>query len=93
MVLTRIDPTSCAKVYGLVCVVIGFILGLVFALVSWMASGLMDDGAGLGMMFGAGSIIFFPIIYGVAGFVMGYVSAAVYNAAAKYVGGIQLDFE
>lgn len=99
MILQRIDPSSCAKVYGFICLVIGFLIGLVFAAIAWMTSGLMDAagaeemGGGLSVFFGAGAIILFPIIYGVAGFILGYLSAAIYNGAAKFIGGIELEFE
>lgn len=99
MVLKRIDPTSCAKVYGVICFVLGFIIGLVFALIAWMAGGMMDAaggsdmGGGMGMFFGAGAIILFPILYGIAGLIMGFLSAVIYNAAARFIGGIELEFE
>jgi hypothetical protein len=43
------------------------------------------------MMFGFG--IFMPIIYGAIGFVLGIVTAAVYNVVAHWVGGIEVEVE
>lgn len=96
MVLKRIDPKTCAKVYGVVCVAIGLIAGLFISLAAWMTSSMFDGGGGgggMGMLFGAGAIIFLPIFYGVVGFIMGFLSAVVYNVAAKFIGGIELEFE
>jgi len=44
-----------------------------------------------GIMFGMG--IFMPVIYGVMGFVIGVVGAAVYNLIARWIGGIEVEVE
>ncbi len=38
-------------------------------------------------------MIFLPLIYGAMGFVFGSLMAFIYNFAAKYVGGIEIEFE
>ena len=38
-------------------------------------------------------IILFPIAYGVLGFVMGAVGAALYNLIAKWIGGIEIEIK
>lgn len=96
MILKRIDPSSCAKVYGVVCVAVGLIAGLFISVAAWLTSSMFDGGGGgggMGMLFRAGAIIFLPIFYGVIGFIMGYLSAVVYNVAAKSIGGIEVEFE
>jgi hypothetical protein len=35
--------------------------------------------------------VFAPIVYGLLGFLLGALSAWLYNIAAKYVGGIRLE--
>jgi hypothetical protein len=45
------------------------------------------------MAFGAGFALFLPIIYGVAGFIGGIVSAFLYNIIAKWVGGMEVEIE
>jgi hypothetical protein len=42
---------------------------------------------------GAGAIVILPIFYGVMGFIMGALYAAVYNFIAGIVGGLELQFE
>jgi hypothetical protein len=44
---------------------------------------------GFGMGFGA--IIFFPLVYGLIGAVFAAIGAAVYNLAASWVGGLEVD--
>ena len=44
-----------------------------------------------GIMFGMG--IFMPVIYGVLGFVIGVVGAAIYNLVAGWIGGIEVEVE
>jgi hypothetical protein len=43
--------------------------------------------------FGAAIALFAPVIYGVMGFVLGVVSAAIYNLAARFVGGLEVEVE
>jgi len=100
MVLKRIGPMSCAKIYGVLCVAIGLLFGIIFAVITWMTSQMFepgmesgDMGGGFGFMFGTGAIIAFPILYGIAGFIIGYLSAVVYNWLANFMGGIELEFD
>jgi len=37
--------------------------------------------------------IFFPIIYGMMGFILGVVSAALYNLVARWIGGFEVEVE
>jgi RsiW-degrading membrane proteinase PrsW (M82 family) len=45
------------------------------------------------LLFGAGSVIFLPIFYGILGFVLGLITALLYNLVARMVGGIQIELE
>ena len=44
-----------------------------------------------GIMIGMG--FFMPIIYGVMGFVVGIIGAAIYNLIARWIGGIEVEVE
>ncbi len=44
-----------------------------------------------GIMFGKG--LFIPVIYGVMGFVVGIIGAAIYNLVAGWIGGIEIEVE
>ena len=96
MTITRVGPLSVAKIAGLLGVVIGLIAGGVFSLVGLagaaIGAGQGDgDGAMFGALFGVGAIILLPIFYGCMAFVMTLIQAALFNVAAKMVGGVEIE--
>ena len=91
VVIKRFNVLSVAKVYGLIGVVIGFILGLIIALFSGFVAaigsftGMQYAGfAGLGVL----AIIIAPITYGIMLFITGAIGAFIYNIVAERIGGI-----
>jgi len=94
MTITRIDPMSFARISAALYAIMGFIIGAFFALVSMLGPGFPRTGLPLGglfgIMFGVGSIIILPIVYGLIGFVGTLCAAAIYNGLAKAVGGVVL---
>jgi hypothetical protein len=86
---------SVAKIEGLIGVIMGLVLGVLFALVGAGISGMMGgDRGGWGMMYGGGfAIIILPIMYGVCGFIGGAIVAWVYNLVAGWIGGIEIELE
>lgn len=92
MVLIRIEPLSFAKIAGILYACIGVIVGLCM----WMFSGIMSGIGGaetdaFAAMFGIGSLFIFPILYGVMGFILGFIGAWLYNIVAARIGGIEVD--
>jgi hypothetical protein len=99
MVIRRIGVLSLGKISAAIHGAIGLVLGVIFALAS-LIGGAMGQAArdasvppALSMLFGFAAIIFMPLIYAVLGFVIGILSAFVYNAVAKLAGGVELDVE
>ncbi len=92
MTVTRIDPMSFAKVSALLYAVGGLVAGL-FTLVFSTAAGLMTETAqSKGFLaLGAGSIIVFPLLYGLIGFALSWALAGLFNFIAKHVGGIKIE--
>ena len=98
--LRNVDAVSCAKVMGVLYAIFGLVMGVVFFLVFTLAgiagnsseyfAGRMHAGP-LGFVLGAGSIVFFPICYGILGALSGLIGAALYNVVAKYTGGIEIE--
>jgi hypothetical protein len=93
MVIRRVGPLSCAKVAGLLYLILGFVFG---AIISLFAAGgsFFPNGAGGtfgSMAFGAGAIVILPICYAVFGFVMTFVMASLFNLIVGITGGIEVD--
>lgn len=95
MVVRKVGAVSLGKIMGIIYAVFGLIAGAILTLVSLMgAAGAGEGGAAaFGAMMGVGAIIILPIIYGIFGFIAGIISAFVYNIAAGWVGGIDLEVE
>jgi len=100
VVIKKIGVLSTAKIYGAIMAAIGLAIGLIWAFVALIAGTLLGAaamrpgaGASIGGLIGVGMIIIFPLIYGVLGFIGGAVGALIYNLAAHYVGGIELEVE
>jgi hypothetical protein len=83
---------SCAKMMGTIYFCLGLIFVPFFLLGGFVTSLLGNQSsqplAGIAMWF---LILLVPIVYGLMGFVMGALSAWVYNLAARWIGGIRLD--
>ena len=99
MTLRRVDPVSAARLVGVLYALMGLIIGA-FASLAFMLGGMAGAAAGrfpgspaFGLLFGAGSIVLFPILYGVLGFLMTLIGALAYNGLAGWLGGIQWDVQ
>ena len=90
MVINRVGPLSSAKVVGLLYAILGLAMGAIVSLIS--ASGAFAQASGTASpLFGIAAVVFIPIVYGVMGFVMTLILAALYNGLAKLVGGVEID--
>jgi hypothetical protein len=94
MVIRRIGPLSCAKLAGVLYAGIGLIAGAIFSLVAlvggFAAAQESGNAAFAALFFGVGAIVFLPLFYGAMGFVMTLVAAWLYNVAAGFVGGVEI---
>jgi hypothetical protein len=81
--IRRIDVLSCAKILATILAGNGLIIG---ALASIGQAGRMG-------LFGVAAIVVLPIVYGLAGFLTGAVSAVLYNFAAGIVGGLEVEID
>lgn len=87
-VVKRIGVGSAARVYGLTLGFLGIFVGIIYAVIFSFMPGFSDvPGGGFGIMM----LIIIPILYGVAGFVIGALGAAVYNYVAKKFGGLEIE--
>lgn len=92
MIVKRIGPMSLAKISATLYALIGFIIGAIVSAVSMIGGALGGSDAGMmGMIFGAAAVILLPLLYGCMGFVTSLIGASLFNLAAGWVGGIELD--
>lgn len=89
-VIKSVGVISLGKIFGLLSAFFGLIAGIFFAIISLTG----DPGYGAdAFAFGVGSIIIFPILYGIIGFIDGIIIAAIYNVIAGIVGGVEVEVE
>ena len=96
MVIKRVGPLSFAKLMGALNALMGLLFGAIVSLISIVGGALVpsDEASGMtGMLFGAAAIVVLPIFYGVFGFVFSLIGAALYNAIASVVGGVELEVQ
>ncbi|MBW3564023.1 MAG: hypothetical protein KY459_04805 [Acidobacteria bacterium] len=93
MVVRKVGAVSLGKIMGIIYAVFGLIVGVLLALVSLMWGAEGAEAFGGMMMGGFSAIIIAPIVYGITGFIAGIISALIYNVAAGWVGGIELEIE
>ena len=103
MIIKRVGVMSVAKIMGALYGLLGLIIGVPFGLImmlgmgaAMMGAGHSDSsamGAGVGVGMGLVMMILFPIFYGVLGMIGGLIMGALYNLAAGYMGGVEIDIE
>jgi len=92
--LRKIDVLSLGIVLMIFYAIAGLIIGIIMFVYSLTLRAIVPlETAGFITSFGAVSIIIFPIMYGITGFIVGVLSAFLYNLIAKWTGGIKLKFE
>ena len=101
MVIKRFGIFSAAKIYAVVMAGLGLLIGIPLGLLmiifgaAIMSSSGREAAAGgtMGIGLGLFYMIGLPIMYGVLGFVVGAIGAAIYNVAARTIGGLEMELE
>ena len=91
--LRSVDVMSCAKVYGILHMAIGVLVGLFLVLIGLVGFAAAPGRQKFGMI---GMIVvaaLSPFVYGVLGFILGAIGALFYNWVASAIGGIQMELE
>lgn len=86
--LTRIAPKSFIKIFTVINIIGGFILGAVVSVVSLLPTDDQNAGA-----MGPWAILLFPILNGILGAITGAFFTGIYNYLAARFGGIELEFQ
>jgi hypothetical protein len=96
-VIRRVGPLSVGKMLASIYAAIGLIVGCIFALLALVKVGIGPQISGptgnpvFGALFGVGAVIILPILYAIFAFIGGLIGGAVYNIAAGFAGGIELE--
>lgn len=93
VVIKRFGVLQMAKVLGVLYFVLTAIFCIPGGLIVLLAGGLQGKEGLMGGAIGGVAMFFFPVIYGVLGFIGGAILAALYNAVAGFIGGIEMELE
>jgi len=93
MVIKSIGVMSVGKIYGVMCAVIGLLIGLVIAAAGSLGALASQEGSSALPFAGIGiaAVIVVPILYGIFGMIGGMISAVLYNLFAGMVGGVEIE--
>ncbi len=89
----KIGVFSLAKIEAVMGAVIGFIAGIIWAIIGTAFIGFAGPGMpfGSGLLFGIAAIVLLPILYALIGFIGGALVAFIYNIVAGWIGGIEIE--
>jgi hypothetical protein len=86
--LVRIGPLKSGIIQGIICALLALLV-VPFILLAIIVAPKDGDGAAPGVALEAGMAFLIPIVYGIVGFVMGVITAAIYNLVAGWTGGLE----
>jgi len=95
MVIKRFEPLSVGKVAGVLYAALGLIVGAVVSVAALVGGFSADSAFGpfAGGLAGVAALVLLPIFYGGLGLIAAIIAAWLYNLAAGFVGGIEIDVQ
>jgi hypothetical protein len=91
--IKRIAPLQLGKILACLYGAMGLIFIPLFLIMVLVTSHLWSAQQGISAAVGVGLAIAAPVLYGVMGFLIGVIGAAIYNLIAKWLGGIEVEVE
>ncbi len=91
--LSKIDLLSIAKIHGLIMLVLGFFLGLFTIFLSFIYRPNNVQVMNLYFISALLLLVSFALVYGVLGFIFGWIVAFIYNKSACRIGGIKWELK
>lgn len=93
--IKKFEPLSVMRISAIAYAAMGLLEGALFSVVFSIAplQGRDKLPPVFGVMFGTLAIVFFPILFALMGAIFGGLGAVVYNVAARFVGGIEIEVE
>lgn len=95
-VIKRFGVFSVAKIFAAISLVIGLIAGIIFLLLGSAATLFMGPyapQAAMGVGAGLVAIIILAVGGAIGGFIYGAIAALIYNLAAGWFGGVEMELE
>ena len=90
--LKRLGVLFSAKLLAILMAFIGLICGILYAFGGFFYE-LLTGTLNFGTVLAFGALIGMPISFAMFGFIAGGIGAIGYNLVARWVGGIEMDFE
>lgn len=91
--IKRITPLQLGKMLAVLYGIMGLLFLPFLLIMSFVASQAPAEQR-VGMMaFGFGFALLAPVMYAAMGFLIGLLGALIYNLVAKWIGGIEVEFE
>jgi len=91
--IKRFGVLSVGRAFGIMYGLMGLILGAILSVLSLIVSVLSGQSLILNPLVGVWSIVLLPLFYGIVGFLMGLLTAWLYNISARWVGGIVVELK
>ena len=91
--LRSVGVLSSAKIFGVAQAAVGILIGFFFVLFGAVGAALVPGRQKLGMIGIIVIAVLMPVFYGILGFVLGAIWAFVYNLAAQFFGGLELELD
>lgn len=93
--IRRVGAISLANISGLMYALLGLVGGVFVALFSMFGAAVANAtgraGNPFGAAFGMAAIFVLPILYGILGWIIGAITAGLYNLLAGMIGGVQVE--
>lgn len=91
--IKRVSPLQAGKLLGILYGGLGLLFIPFMLLASLGMAHVPEAQRGPFMFGGVAFALAAPVLYGVMGFIGGVISAALYNLAARWVGGLEVEVE
>ncbi len=95
--IKKFEPLSVMRISAICYGAIGLLEGAIVSFVFLLSTATHTANPGMprwaSLAFGGFAILFFPVLLGVIGAIMGGLGAVIYNVSARYVGGIAVEVE
>ncbi len=91
--IKKINLFSLAKFQAVLMTLVGLIAGIAYSFGGAAYDVITTGSMNLGTVLAFLSLLGMPVIFGAAGFVIGYLEAILYNFFAKRFNGVELEFE